>query len=259
MSYPPNFVPRSKPVTYTWLSWLLKLMVPLMILPPLVATVTGYLALEDAPQDAKLYFKYVGEELVEIGKAKNPYIFEGGPQDFEQIPEERNPSAQTEVYLTSHISTEAAMPDLQVNHEFEQWCYISLRNSVPIFSETTRGFVIDVPDYGFVDPEFGLVDYSTSEYQRLLEEADCQPEPVKTQYNTILYGARFVLTLLVGFLAAYGVYSFDYNNRNPLLEYSVIILVSFLGLPLMLKAVYAVPLLFAIPVFGYLFWKRDVL
>lgn len=260
MSYPPNFVPRSKPVTYTWLSWLLKLIIPLMVLLPLFATTTSYMDLAEAPSEAKLYFTYIGEELVEIGKAKQPYVFEDSFEDFEEIPEQRNPSAQSEVFLTGHIATEAQISDTtQVNHEFEQWCYISLRSSVPIVGDAARGFLIEVPDYGFIDPEFGVVNYSVSEYQQRLDEAECQPEPVKTQYNTILYGTRFVLTLAVGFLAIFAAYSFDKKNRNPLLEYSIIILMSLLALPLMFEAVYTIPLVFAIPAFGYLFWKRDVL
>lgn len=196
MTYPPNFVPRSKPVSYTWLSWLLKLVVPMMVLPPLIWAGTAYLDLKKAPEEANLYFRLIDEQLIEIGKAKNPYTFEG--EGFEQLPDDLNPSAQADIRYANNPFGENIADVKQSANEFEQWRYISLRDGVPVLGSKTRGFLIDVAEFGFFDPEFDLQDYSSSEYNALLTETECTPEPVKSQYNMIIYLVGYPLRLRLG-------------------------------------------------------------
>lgn len=258
MSYPPNFVPRSKPVSYTWLSWLLKLVVPVMVLPPLILTANDYLNLKELPSGAELYFQLIDEEVVEIGKAQNPYILDGS-DNFDDLPEQINPSAQAEIYYAAYHLDDNVPLSAQSANSFEQWCYVSRRGDNPIFGKKTRGFLIDVDEFGIFDPEFGTANYSTGEYDALLREADCQPEPVKSQFNTILYLVRLCIAVAIGLLGAFAAFSFDHDNRNPLIEYGLIIFLATASLAMSMVAVYVVPLALALPIGGYLFWKRDVL
>jgi hypothetical protein len=259
---PPNFQARTQPRTYRWLGWLLILIVPFLALPPLVWSMNQYRHLKEAPTGAHAYFEIIGEHLIALGKAeqlRNLEDIENLPEEPEDIVAQTSPAADLWVAYYPTTPENPSPSQEEFSHTFPQWCYVSVSSNMPLPTNTRRGFLIEVEHGWFVDPDWGLQNYSRKEFSTKLDETECKLSDVHSTYNNIRYLGGGVMALGLGLLAGFAAYAFDQQDRNPLIEYGIVVGLGTLGVVFVSPLAYGISVLIGGIIGGYLFLRRDVL
>lgn len=226
---------RSKPRTYRWLSWLLRLVVPVMVIPPLLWSIQEFPQLEPISSRMQQTFNDYGFWVSGIGKADD----------------------NTTPFDTWCIEGRDGL----IGDRFTGFVF-----------EMPNGFLFPFVtfDEEFFDNPDDLYDDFYQEYPEYQDESvaqgtnfsrfHCSLKRPRTVQNMAIYGSGGLLALLAGLLGIFAVVRFDRQSENPLVEYGII---TGLAVPVTIISgawLYMLPVVVSSGlVTVYLFLNRDVL
>jgi hypothetical protein len=226
---------HTKPRTYRWLSWLLRVVIPVMVVPPLLWTIQEFPKLEPISSRMQEIFNDYGFWVSGIGEAAdnstpfNTWCIEGR--------------------------------DGMIGDRFTGFVF-----------ELPNGLLF--PFVTFDEAYFGdaneLYDEFYQEHPEYQDESvaqgtdfsrfNCTLKRPRTVQNMAVYGSGGLLGILAGLLGIFAIVRFDGQSENPLIEYGII---TGLAVPITVISgawLYMLPtLLISGLIAAYLFINREVL
>lgn len=226
---------RNKPRTYRWLSWLLRLVIPVMAIPPLLWSIQELPQLEPISSRMQQTFNDYGYWVSGIDEADGST----GPFNTWCIEGRNGLLGDKFTGFVFELPNGLLFPFVTFDEDF-------FNNPDDLYDE----FYQEYPEYKEETVAQGTGFSSFS----------CDLKRPRTIQNMGIYGSGAILAIVAALLGIFAAIRFDSQSENPLVEYGVII---GLAVPVMVISGAWLYMLPAVVTSGlitaYLFLNRDVL
>jgi hypothetical protein len=239
---------RSKPKSYRWLSWLLRLIIPIMAVPPLLWSLEAYPRLEPVPTRLESFVNQTDLVITEIGEPD---------EEFVPLPYQMWCMKGRDGILSGDkfVGFLFGLPDGYI---------------VPVvFYEDEQGGELEQFYQDILEGEFEPEESNESVAYTppppsatpadIIASLGCDFKEPRTTLNMAIYGSGGILALLILFIGGFASFRFDFANSNPYPEYAGLAIASLITALLSQSVLMAVPLVISVGMTAFLALKRDVL